>query len=165
MQNLKIVVAFFIIYSLQAQTTVPDKKPKVSVLGHSYPMFLNGEQHSYIGLNYYNGINFKAELSAFYDTYPISDRLRTSIIFKRYFYKKLYVLGGLNMELELPKYWNNSFGAARFGVLGGVGYDVNSNFNVEMRSDFSLNKSAIGVFGEPFIEMPKVYTFKGKLKF
>lgn len=156
------------LFGLKAQEEMPVDSPNQSnfvINDFAYPRFMNEEEHSSFFLNYQLSRNSQIELQAFYDTYLLSNRFRNSLAFKQYLSDKFYLFAGLEIEAEYVKMNLIQKRPLRIGVISGFGYDVNSNFTMEAKSNIGINKSSMGVFGEPFIPMPQVYTLGGKIKF
>ena len=130
----------------------------------AYPMFLGKEQHSYFLVNYKISQKLEVDLQGFYDTYLTSNRLRTSLILKRYLTNKFYLFSGIEVEAADQK---SIFSAPppRIGVLTGFGYDFTENFLIEGKFNAQVNDSPMGAYGEPFAKMPRVYTIGGRIKF
>lgn len=166
---LTLLLTVLLFFRLSAQEAIPDdssNRPKLVVHYFTYPNFMNGEVHSSFLLNYQLSDKAQLELQAFYDNYLLTDRFRASMAFKRYLTKKFYLFAGVEMEAEFVK--GNILikkRPPRIGVISGFGYDVNSNFTMEAKSNIGINQSSMGVFGEALIPMPKVYTIGGKIKF
>lgn len=135
-----------------------------SITGHSYPLFLNGEKHSAFMVRYGISRATQLELEGFYDTYLMTNRFRTSLVGKVYLDDKLYLFSGLDAEIDIDKY-SMKPKAPRLGVVSGVGYDINGDFMLEAKSNFQLNNSNIGLYGESIIPMPSVFTLGSKFKF
>ncbi|MFK7812197.1 MAG: hypothetical protein AB8B59_06860 [Maribacter sp.] len=131
----------------------------------SYADLGTGKEHSYFHITYQLNPKLFAELQVFYDSYTFSNRLRAELQLKRYLTQKLFVFSGLQIEAETMVMPGNRILPPRIGAKAGVGYDVNDNFLLEVKSNFQLNKSLIGVFGERQIRMPAVYTVSSKYKF
>ena len=74
---------------------------RLSISGNSYPIFLNGEEHSSFMVNYGVSRQTQLELQAFYDTYLMSKRFRTSLVDKLYLSDKQYLFSGLDLEMRL----------------------------------------------------------------
>ncbi len=165
MTKINTLIAVFFVVLLRAQNPVPDsntnKDPTIE--NFSYPLFLGGEKHTSFKVNYQLTDRLQAELQGFYDTYLFEDRFRSSIVLKHYLSNKLYVFGGLGMEVITSSRIGS--GPPRVSVIGGLGYDVNKNFMLEAKSDIGINKTSMGAFGESNIKMPQVHTIGGKIKF
>ena len=163
------VLIFLANFVLRAQVEMPDAsvdKPRVSIEDFAYPRFLGKEEHASFLINYQLKDNLEIELQGFYDTYLLSNRFRNSLALKRYLTKKFYLFAGIEVELEFVKEAHIlSKRPPRVGVISGFGYDVNSNFSLEAKSNIGVNQTSMGAFGEPFIPMPQVYTLGGKIKF
>ena len=142
-----------------------DSKNKLMIDGRSYPIFLNGEEHSSFLVRYNVLERLKLDLNGFYDTYLMTNRIRTNFLGKWYVQKNLYIFSGLEVEMEANKYSELKPMPPRVGFISGMGYDVNDNFTIEAKGNFQLNNSPMGAYGEYFIPMPQVYTIGGKLKF
>ncbi|PIB25281.1 hypothetical protein [Maribacter sp. 4G9] len=133
-----------------------------------YPIFFGGEQHSSFHLKYPITNTIRAELNTFYDTYILSDRIRTDIQLKKYLDDNWYLFSGIESEFSFNKYpglESRKQAPPRIGVISGLGYEVNENFTMEAQSNFQINNAPIGAYGEHLIPMPQVYTLKGKIKF
>lgn len=131
----------------------------------SYPQFMNGEVHASFLLNYRLTNKSLVEMQGFYDTYLLADRFRTSLVFKHYLTQNLSVFSGLELELErikMPQWME--IRPPRLGAIGGLGYDVNSGFSLEAKSNIGINRTSMGAYGYS-APMPKVFTLAGKIKF
>ena len=153
----------------QAPIKLRQGQPKpTEITGHSVNLS-NGEQHSEVGLEFPLGSGFNAQLEAFYDTYLLTDRLRFSLKIKRFISNNTYIFSGTGIEAvvrDKSQILGLPLGSIpRFSVEGGLGHEVKEGFLIEAKGNFSINKSNIGAFGEPFIPMPKIYTLGGKWKF
>lgn len=136
----------------------------LSISGNSYPIFLNVEKHGFFKINY--GISKQAllELQGFYNTYLLTNRVRTSLTGKVYLNDKLHLFTGLDLELESSKY-GRSPEPYRFGNVMGAGYDINDNFLFEAKSNIQLNNSKMGLYGESLMPMRSVFSMGSKFKF
>ena len=164
------LLLFCSIGSSQTNGLVNEPKPTegLKLESSGYPIFLGGEQHSSFLLSYSITNTMKADLNAFYDTYLLSNRFRANMLFKNYLDQNWYLFSGMEAEYSIKKYpglESQKEVPPRIGVVSGIGYEVNKNFQVEARGNFQINNSSVGVFGEPLIPMPQVYTLKGKFKF
>jgi hypothetical protein len=146
-----------------SQSTNPSLNA-ISISGQSYPIFLNGEEHSSFMVKYGISKSTQLELQGFYDTYLMSNRFRTCLVGKAYVNDKLYVFSGLDVEIDIAKYGQRSQ-APRLGVVSGVGYDSNENFMLEAKSIIQLNNSKVGSYGESLVPMPSVFILGSKFKF
>ncbi|WP_281540710.1 hypothetical protein [Maribacter aestuarii] len=138
---------------------------KLMIEGRSYPIFLNGEEHSAFIIRYNISERLKLDLNGFYDTYLMTNRIRTNLTGKWYMNKNLYIFSGLEIEMETNKNPESKPMTPRVGFISGMGYDINDNFSIEAKGNFQLNNSPMGAYGEYFIPMPQVYTLGGKFKF
>lgn len=147
---------------------LPDTPPKANlnldITSFSYPTFFNGEIHAYFLMDYRISETLEAELQGFYDTYLLSNRFRTSLVFKRFITEKLYVFAGIEAEFAENKVLRPP-SIPRVGAVTGLGYDLNKNFLMEVKYNYQLNNSPMGAYGEPFVPMPRIYTISGKFKF
>ncbi len=161
------VLAVTLSISLQAQNVFTEhvSESSFSETYFTYPNFLGNEEHKSFVFNYQINDILQTELRGFYDTYLLENRFRSVIILKLYLSKKMYVLGGGSIEVSTFKSQKNIFHSPRVAIIGGLGYDVNRNFNLELMSDIGINKTTMGAFGEPFIPTPRLYRVKGKIKF
>lgn len=143
---------------------LPSSLSGISITGHSYPVSAIGDVHKSFMVQYGIFKSTQLELQGFYDTYILSERFRSSLLFKRYLNDRLYLLSGLEVEVATEK---NELMVApyRLGFVVGTGYDVSENFMIELKSNVQLNKSTIGAFGETQVNMPSVYTIGSKWKF
>ncbi len=148
----------------KSSTTSPSSLIGLSISGHAYPTFFNGENHQSFMVQYGVSKVTQIELQGFYDTYLLSERFRTNMVGKVYLTNKLYLFLGMEVEAETGNYGNVPT-PYRLGFVAGTGYDFNENFMIEVKSNVQLNNSRIGVFGESLIEMPAVYTIGSKFKF
>lgn len=170
---MKVLLTYFFVlilgFIMQAQEQAigtADAEPRVVVEDFSYPLFLNDEQHTSFKINFPISNTMQIELQEFYDTYLLTNRFRSSIALKQYLTEKLYLFAGAEIEIEYTKGPQvKSDRPPRVGIIGGIGYDVNSNFVIEAKSNIGINKTPIGAFGEPFIVTPQVYTLGSKIKF
>ena len=144
--------------------TKPSSLTGLSISGHSYPLFLGGEEHSSFLVQYGFSESAQLELQGFYDTYLLTNRFRTSLLGKIYLDEKAYLLSGFDTEIEISKYGNKPV-PPRLGFVNGVGYDVKDNLMLEVKSNLQLNNTKMGLFGESQIKMPSVFTIGSKLKF
>lgn len=144
---------------------VVENEPRSSLETFSYPLFLGHEQHSSMTFKYGINESLRVELQGFYDTYLLENRVRTALIFRQYVTKKLHVLFGGEAEIRLQNPTFDLKNAQRFSVTGGVGYDVDDNFLLEVKSNSQMGKSTIGPFGESIIPTPQLFTLGGKIKF
>lgn len=166
-------IIFLFICSLGSSQTIglanePKPTDGLKLESFGYPVFLGGEQHASFRLSYMITNTFSADLSAFYDTYVLSNRFRSNILLKHYLNENWYLFSGMEAEYSIKKYpglESQKQVPPRIGIVSGIGYEVNKNFKVEARGNFQINSSSVGAFGEPLIPMPQVYTLKGKLKF
>jgi len=142
-----------------------DEFPSLTIHSFSYPLFLNGEQHSSFKLNYRITDSLQAELQGFYDTYLLTDRFRVSLLLKQYLTKKIYLFSGVEIEMEGAKSLLVYKRPPRVGFISAVGYDVTSDFIIEAKGNIGINKTSMGAFGEPSMAMPEVYTLGSKIKF
>lgn len=151
-------------------TTKPlhDQPGSIEITGHNVS-FANGEQHKEVSLEYPLNSHLNAQLEAFYDTYLLTDRLRISLKLKHYITNKTYGFFGAGIEAvvrDKSQILGLPLGSIpRLSVEGGLGHEVKEGFLIEAKGNFSVNKSNIGAFGEPFIPMPKIYSLGGKWKF
>ena len=145
-------------------TTNSSSFTSLSIAGNSYPIFLNREEHSSFTINY--GISKQAllELQGFYNTYLLTNRVRTSLTGKVYLNDKLHLFSGLDLELEASKYGRPPQ-PYRLGSLMGAGYDVNDNLMFEAKSNIQLNNSKMGLYGESLIPMNSAFSLGSKIKF
>ncbi|MFS4467686.1 hypothetical protein [Maribacter sp. 2210JD10-5] len=160
---------FFTFASAQLVETPPvssdSVKTGLSITGFSYPIFLNGEEHSSFAVEYRFNSKLAAELQGFYDTYLHANRIRGNVRLKYYLTKKLFVFGGPEVEGDQNKYIGLQVQPPRIGLIMGVGYEVDKNFMLEAGSNLQINNSPMGAYGEPLINMPSVWTLGGKVKF
>ncbi|WP_125224053.1 hypothetical protein [Maribacter algicola] len=171
--KLYLFFVFFIFQTLGfSQTNGFGKEPRpnegLQLESFGYPIFFGGEQHSSFHLKYPITNTIRAELNTFYDTYILSDRIRTDIQFKKYWDDNWYLFSGMESEFSFNKYpgvESKKQARPRIGVISGLGYEVNKNFTMEAQSNFQINNAPIGAYGEHLIPMPQVYTLKGKIKF
>lgn len=145
-------------------SNLPSSLSGLSVTGHAYPISAIGDVHKSFMVQFGIFKSTQLELQGFYDTYILSERFRSSQLFKRYLNDRLYLLTGLEVEVatEKDELLNAPY---RLGFVAGTGYDVSENFMIELKSNVQLNKSTIGAFGETQIAMPSVYTIGSKWKF
>jgi hypothetical protein len=170
MQNVfKVLIVFTTVYGLNAQVEEVNSstlKPRLFFDDFTYPLFLDSEVHSSFLLNYRLTDNLQVELQGFYDTYILTNRFRSSLVLKQYLTNKLYLFGGIDLEMEYVKQSSTiPKRPPRLGFINGLGYDINSDFSLEAKSNIGMNQSSMGVYGETFIPMPQVYTLGGKIKF
>ncbi len=166
MTKINTLIAVFFVVLVQAQNPLPDSNTNTggpTVENFSYPLFWGGELHRSFKVNYQLTDKLQAELQGFYDTYLFQNRFRASITLKRYLSSKLYVFGGMGIEMVTSSIIGS--GPPRASVIGGLGYDVNKNFILEAKSDIGINKTSMGAFGESLIPTPQLYMVKGKIKF
>ena len=172
------VVLYIIIFSFfylngqtiiaqQTTSTVLEKPSKLQIESFAYPLFFGNEQHTSFKINYLFNSNLQANINVFYDTYALSNRLRTSFNLQKNISEKLYIFGGLELEqrIAVNKQINGSLTRNRYSANTGFGYHVKENLTLEAKANFGLNKSAIGAFGEPSIETPKIFTLNSNWKF
>ncbi|QLG46433.1 hypothetical protein [Costertonia aggregata] len=167
-RSLPFILVLLMALQLRGQQTVDDlKRPKgvLQISGFSYPIFFDGETHSSFLLDYELNKNLGVQLRGFYDTYLISNRTRFDFLGKYYFTKKMYILSGIQIEMEQAKINNATPRPPRVGIQYGMGYEVNPNLILEGKGNIQINKSSMGSFGEYVIPTPQVYTLGGKLKF
>lgn len=145
-------------------TKTPSSLTGLSITGRSYPIFIDGEEHSSFMVRYGFSKSVQVELQGFYDTYLMTNRVRKNIVGKLYLNDKLYLISGLEMESEVSKYGRKP-DQFRLGFVTGAGYDISENFMLEVKSNFQLNNSNMGVYGESITKMPAVYTVGSKFKF
>lgn len=62
---------------------------KLSISGRSYPIFLDGEEHSNFLLRYSVSKRLRLDLEGFYDKYRGTDTFRTDFLFKTYMNEKV----------------------------------------------------------------------------
>jgi hypothetical protein len=145
-------------------SNLPSSLSGLSITGHAYPISAIGDVHKSFMVQYGIFKSTQLELQGFYDTYILSERFRSSLLFKRYLNDRLYLLTGLEVEVATEK--KELLEAPyRLGFVAGTGYDVSENFMIELKSNVQLNKSTIGAFGETQVTMPSVYTIGSKWKF
>ena len=142
-----------------------ESKPEESLEAFSYPLFLGNEQHSNITIKYGLNESLLVELQGFYDTYLLENRVRSSLIFRKYLTKRLHVLFGGEVEIRLQNATFPLKNAQRFSLISGFGYDVDDNFLLEVKRNSQMGKSTIGAFGESLIPAPQLFTLGGKIKF
>jgi hypothetical protein len=166
------ILFLFFCSGVSSQTNGLGKEPKpkegLKLESFGYPVFLGGEEHGSFHLTYPITSTLTTELNAFYDTYILSNQFRSNILLKNYLDENWYLFSGVEAEYSIKKYpslESQKEVPPRIGVVSGIGYEVNKNFQVEARSNFQINNSSVGAFGEPLIPMPQVYTLKGKFKF
>lgn len=163
-------IIFLCTFSIKGQTveelptTLRSSLIGLSISGHAYPSFFNGENHKSFIVRYGISKATQIELQGFYDTYLLTERFRTNLVGKVYLNDKLYLFSGMEVEAETGSY-SNFISPYRLGFVAGAGYDINENFMIEVKSNVQLNNSSIGVFGESLIGMPAVYTIGSKFKF
>ncbi len=133
--------------------------------GRSYPIFLNNEEHSAFLIRYTISERLKLDLNGFYDTYLMTNRVRTNLKPKWYVNDNLYLFSGMEIEMEANKYAQLRPMPPRVGLISGVGYDINGNLTIEAKSNIQMNSSPMGAYGEYLVPMPQIYTLGGKLKF
>ena len=172
MELLYTCILFFLYATVFSQNTGLGGEPKpnegLQLESFGYPIFFGGEQHSSFHLKYPITNTIRAELNTFYDTYILSDRIRTNIQLKKYLDDNWYLFSGIEHDIGTHKYPDLKImkpTQPRIGVISGFGYEVNKNFTMEAQSNFQINNAPIGAYGEPLIPMPHVYTLKGKIKF
>ena len=171
---MKVLVSGFLFFFVIASWGQTIEEPPVSglqssqkgflITDHAYPTGATGDIHKSFMMQYGITKSLKLELQGFYDTYILSERFRSSLLFKRYLNDRLYLLSGLEVEVATEK--DELLDAPyRLGFVAGTGYDVSENFMIELKSNVQLNKSTIGAFGETQVTMPSVYTIGSKWKF
>ena len=141
-----------------------DSLSKFETSGRSYPLFVDGEEHSSFLVSYLNSERLQIDLEGFYDTYMLANRFKTYVAAKYYLNDALYLFSGLDMEMDIDKYGGKP-SAPRVGVVGGMGYEVNEQWMIEARSNIQSNTSKTGLFGESQRATPAVFTFGSKFKF
>ncbi len=161
---MKLVSLFFFLLISTIVLSQSPEKPNVQIETHSYT-FGNKEIHSFFSTKLFISKSLRAELDTFYDTYLLENRMRNSITVKKKLTKNFYVLTGVSSERIIGQSLVPLNRTPRYGVINGVGYDINDNMLIEAKSDFSINNTGLGAFGEPLLLTPQVYTLVGKLKF
>jgi len=117
------------------------------------------EQHSNFTFKYGINSRFSLELQGHYDTQILADIFRVPIIAQGYVTKRLYLFTGVEMEMERDKF-NLNLPVPQLKLINGMGYDVNSNFQLEFKHDLHFNKSNVGIYGNP-----ELFLLKGKMRF
>ncbi|PRX55477.1 hypothetical protein [Flagellimonas meridianipacifica] len=141
-----------------------EEKPKISIDGHRYPTF--GDKSNFADFEMHFPLTETSEISVggvHYRTL-FADRFTVPVQYKKYFAKKLYLIGGYRLEWDLL---NDGAGKPNPTPLQeaffGVGHEVKPNMFLETRfaqpiGNPTFNKLGFDV-GQPILE------FGGKLKF
>lgn len=122
------------------------------------------EQHKELGATLQLDKNLEVDLQLFYDTHLLENRFRTSATVRYQVTKKIYVIGGAELETRLGHGKNASNLPARPSATLGFGYEVSNDFYLEAKGNFALKNNVMGAYGEAF-PMPQIYTLGGKVKF
>ena len=84
-------------------SNLPSSLSGLSITGHAYPVSAIGDVHKSFMVQYGIFKSTQLELQGFYDTYILSERFRSSLLFKRYLNDRLYLLSGLEVEVATEK--------------------------------------------------------------
>lgn len=139
-------------------TRVSKSKLTISDFAQAQP-FWSFEQHSNFVIKYGINSRFSLELQGYYDTHIFADVFRIPIIAKVYLTKRMYLFSGIEIESEKDKF-NLGLPPVQLKLKNGMGYDVNTNFQLQFVHDLHFNKSNVGIYGNP-----ELFTFSGKIKF
>lgn len=161
------VLFFFLVtlFKVNCQLVKSEQKSQIEFEDFSYPLFLGGEQHSYFKASYPIANNLEIEFQNNYDTYLLTDRLRTSVSLKQYISDKIYFFGGVEFEFSRDEFFNIWDEKPRNSMNFGIGYNVSENFLIEAKANIQLNETTTGAFGEQLKPMKLFYTLGSKWKF
>ncbi|WP_282081235.1 hypothetical protein [Aquimarina algiphila] len=162
-----ILMFFFLVvfwmYAQDQEVKVSSKsivESKLTINDFAYPeVWWSTEQHSNFKFSYKVKSKFLFELQGDYDSYLLADVFKTSLITKLYLTDELYLFSGIELESERDKLQLN-LPPPQLKYKNGFGYDVKSNFFIEVIHDLHFDNSIYGVYGAP-----SFFSVKGKYKF
>ncbi|GAA4271171.1 hypothetical protein U6A24_04685 [Aquimarina gracilis] len=133
---------------------------KLTITDFAYPRtWLSSEQHASFTMNYKIKPGLFFELQGDYDTYLLADVFRMPFVTKLYISDKLYLLSGIELEMERDK-MQIDLPPPQLKFKNGWGYDIRSNFSLEVEYDLHFNKSIYGAYGTP-----SLLSVHGKFRF
>ena len=135
-------------------------KPTVTLTDFAHKTFGNWEQHSDFTIKYSLDPQLSLELQGFFDTYIFEDVFKAPFIGRKYISKKLNVFSGVEVEARRLLFKNNSWTPPLLKTKNGIGYDINTNFQLQLEHDMQFNNARPGAYS-----FPKLLSFRGKLKF
>lgn len=151
------VFGLLFLWPLGAQPNEPLLANRLYADGHSYPDFLFGEKHAWLLIGYSITGSTAVEIQAFYDKYVMEERLRVPLTVKQYFGSKWYVFSGVEYDFLLTSMENldaiqqnitKPQIKPRLDYLGGVGYDVQEDFMLDVKVNQQINDSKLHYFGQ-----------------
>lgn len=104
---------------------------RFSLSAISFPKGLNGEEYRQFGLSYPISQKLTAQIGGIYDKTISSELINSSFMLKWYIKEKLYLFAGLENEYETNIFTDGQY-IIRTNFNFGVGYDVNTNFLLEL---------------------------------
>lgn len=172
------IVLVIIMFQLNAQDVFNNRAntwqltDRLKVEDFAYPIFLDGEQHSWFKVTYDMSDSFLVELQGFYDSYRTGDRFRMPILAKQYFGNRTYLFTGVEYEFALGQTSNRIMPDGeelpklkpRLGYIAGFGHDVNETIMLEAKTNYQINDSKVETFGQDRGKK-NVFTLGSKFKF
>ncbi|NJB70478.1 hypothetical protein GGR42_000940 [Saonia flava] len=138
-------------YNVMAQEI---KKPKerFPYEGHAYFGMDRNSVHKDFSIGYNLNTNWGVRLDGAYDKEMLYERFRIGMFVKKYLNKKMFLFGGMQLELDLldteirdiNSYHIPKGDKYRTSYTIGLGYDINESILIEASYDNQLNNSRIG---------------------
>ncbi len=135
-------------------------EPRLTISDFEYPrVWWSTEQYSSFIFSYKVRSKFLIELQGFYDSYLLADVFKMPLTTKLYLTDELYLFSGIELESERDKLQLN-LPPPQLKYKNGFGYDIKSNFFIEIIHDLHFDKSIYGAYGAP-----NLFSLKGKYEF
>lgn len=132
--------------SLLESPPVMANKPRLSLYAHSYPMGLNDENFKNFRLDYGLTDKLGLQLQYFYSKYGTYEGVNTSLLFKWYVKKNLYLFAGPEVEFGTNQA-TGQFEPLRVNLNFGVGYEVNPDMLLELGIHPEIGPPATDAYG------------------
>ncbi len=162
------IVGFWLLFSIvinsqeqkEMETQFPVAFSGLTISDFAYPIvWWSSEQHANFKFSHRVNKNIFLEWQGEYDTYLIADVFKTPLLTKIYITDRLYLYTGIELEMERDKL-QIDLPPPQFKFKNGWGYDIKSNFSLEVEHDLHFNKSVYGAYGTP-----SLLSLHGKFKF
>ncbi|MBQ4819473.1 hypothetical protein [Aquimarina sp. MMG016] len=159
-----LLISIFLLNTTTGYSQKKGKESKLTVDSFSFSDPSDNNQHKYFTLSYGISKNLFAEIHGYYDNVYITiDVFRVPIRAKKYLSDKFYFFSGFEAEYHIKKDTSEIF-ATLYKFINGVGYEVNSNFSMEVKQDYNLNTITDPQFIN-FTGGPNLFKLKAKYKF
>lgn len=134
-------------------------KPKLVTSGATYALPDDPEPLKSFTVSYQISEHLFAEINGYHISSPTIDIFKIPITMKTYVTRKLYVRAGIELQYLNDKL-SSKFVSNQLDFITGLGYDVNSNFSLEIQNNYNVSTSGFN----PIIQEDS-FSLKGKVRF